>query len=56
MKYWKTALSVFAALSASPEFAEDFKTINGKEYNGRDRSSDAFQAIVDSLTRPAKRK
>ena len=31
-KYWKTALSVFAALSVSLAFAEDFKTINGKEY------------------------
>jgi len=30
--------------------------INGKEYTGQNRSSDAFQAIVDSLTRPAKRK
>ena len=32
VKYWKTALSIFAALSASLAFAEDFKTINGKEY------------------------
>ncbi len=32
MKYWKTALSIFAALSASLALAEDFKTINGKEY------------------------
>jgi hypothetical protein len=32
VKYWKTALSLFAALSASLALAEDFKTINGKEY------------------------
>jgi hypothetical protein len=32
VKYWKTALSIFAALSASLVFAEDFRTINGKEY------------------------
>jgi hypothetical protein len=32
VKYWKTALSIFAALSASLAQAEDFKTINGKEY------------------------
>ena len=32
MKYWKTTLLIFAALSASLAFAEDFKTINGKEY------------------------
>ena len=32
VKYWKTALPIFAALSASLALAEDFKTINGKEY------------------------
>src|SRR6266704_1163912 len=31
VKYWKTALSIFV-LSASLALAEDFKTINGKEY------------------------
>lgn len=31
MKYWKTALSIFA-LSSSVALAEDFKTIKGKEY------------------------
>jgi hypothetical protein len=31
VKYWKTALAIFA-LSASLALAEDFKTINGKEY------------------------
>ena len=29
---WKIALSIFAALSASLVIAEDFRTINGKEY------------------------
>lgn len=32
VKYWKTALLTFAALSASLALAEDFRTINGKEY------------------------
>ena len=33
MKYWKTTLAVLAAaLSASLALAEDFKTVNGKEY------------------------
>jgi hypothetical protein len=32
VKYWKPALSIFAVLSASLAFAEDFRTINGKEY------------------------
>ena len=31
VKFWKTALSIFA-LSASLALAEDFKTVNGKEY------------------------
>ena len=31
VKYWKTALAILA-LSASVAVAEDFKTINGKEY------------------------
>jgi hypothetical protein len=30
--FWKTTLLIFAALSASLAIAEDFKTINGKEY------------------------
>jgi hypothetical protein len=29
---WKTALAIFAALSASVVLADDFKTIDGKEY------------------------
>jgi len=32
MKYWQAALAILAALSASLALAEDFKTINGKEY------------------------
>ncbi len=32
VKYWKTTLLIFAGLSASLAFAEDFKTIDGKEY------------------------
>ena len=32
MKHWQIALSIFAALSAPLALAEDFKTINGKEY------------------------
>ena len=32
MKYWTTALAILASLSASLALAEDFKTINGKEY------------------------
>jgi hypothetical protein len=31
VKYWKTALSIFA-LSASLALAEDFRTTKGKEY------------------------
>jgi hypothetical protein len=29
---WKTALAIFAALSTSVALADDFKTIDGKEY------------------------
>jgi hypothetical protein len=32
VKYWQTALAILAALFASLAFAEDFKTIKGKEY------------------------
>src|SRR5438552_17895519 len=32
VRYWQTALAVFAALCASIALAEDFKTIMGKEY------------------------
>ena len=30
--YWQARLAIFAALSVSMALAEDFKTINGKEY------------------------
>jgi len=32
VKYWAIALAILAALSASLALADDFKTINGKEY------------------------
>jgi hypothetical protein len=32
VKYWKTALLIFAVLSGSLALAEDFRTVNGKEY------------------------
>ena len=32
VKYWQTALAILAAVSASLVLADDFKTINGKEY------------------------
>jgi hypothetical protein len=32
VKYWKPALAILAALSASLAVAEDLKTLNGKEY------------------------
>lgn len=32
VKYWKTTLAIFVAVSASLALANDFKTISGKEY------------------------
>jgi hypothetical protein len=32
VKYWKTGLAILAALPMSLAVADDFKTINGKEY------------------------
>jgi hypothetical protein len=32
MKDWQTTLAILAVLSASLALAEDFKTVNGKEY------------------------
>ena len=32
VRYWQTALAMFAALCASIALAKDFKTIKGKEY------------------------
>jgi hypothetical protein len=33
VKYWRSALAILAVPSASLALAEDFKTVNGKEYN-----------------------
>ena len=46
MKYWKTALSILAALSASLALADDFKTINGKEYKNAEVSRVESDGIV----------
>jgi hypothetical protein len=32
VKRWQTAVAIFAALSASIVLADDFRTLNGKEY------------------------
>ena len=32
VKHWKTTLAIIAALSVSIALADDFKTIDGKEY------------------------
>jgi len=32
VKTWQTALAIFVALSASFTLADDFKTLDGKEY------------------------
>jgi len=32
VKYWKATMAISAALSASIALADDFKTVNGKEY------------------------
>jgi hypothetical protein len=32
VKYWQTTVALLAVVSASLALAEDFKTINGKEY------------------------
>ena len=34
MTYWQATLAILATLSLSMALAEDFKTINGKEYKG----------------------
>ena len=46
MKYWATALAILAALSASLALAEDFKTVNGKEYKNAAVSHVEFDGIV----------
>lgn len=45
MKFWKTGLSIFA-LSASLALAEDFKTVNGKEYKNAQVSRVESDGIV----------
>jgi len=46
VKYWKTALGILATLSASLALAEDFKTINGKEYKNATVSHIEADGIV----------
>ena len=46
MKYWQTTLAILAALSASLALAEDFKTINGKEYKNAEVSRVEPDGIV----------
>ena len=46
VKYWRTALAILAALSASIVLAEDFKTINGKEYKNATISRVEADGIV----------
>ena len=46
VKYWRTALAILAALSASLALAEDFKTINGKEYKNAEVSRVEPDGIV----------
>ena len=46
MKYWEATLAIFAALSASFALAEDFRTINGKEYKNATVSRVEADGIV----------
>jgi len=46
VKYWQTTLAILAALSASLALAEDFKTINGKEYKNAEVSRVEPDGIV----------
>ncbi len=46
VKYWQTALAILAAVSASIALAEDFKTINGKEYKNATVSHIEADGIV----------
>ena len=46
VKYWRTALAILAALSASVALAEDFKTIKGKEYKNATISRVEADGIV----------
>jgi len=46
VKHWQAALAIFAALSASIALAEDFKTINGKEFKNATVSRVELDGIV----------
>jgi hypothetical protein len=46
VKYWTTTLAILAALSASLGLAEDFKTIDGKEYKNATVSRVESDGIV----------
>ena len=46
VKYWITALAVLASLSTSIALADDFKTINGKEYKNAEVSRVEPDGIV----------
>jgi hypothetical protein len=46
VKYWQTAIAILAALFTSLAFAEDFKTINGKEYKNATVSHIEADGIV----------
>jgi hypothetical protein len=46
VKHWKTGLAILAALSASLALADDFKTINGKEYKNAEVSRVEPDGIV----------
>ena len=46
VRYWQTALAMFAALCASIALAEDFKTIKGKEYKNATVSRVEADGIV----------
>jgi hypothetical protein len=46
IKYWQTAFAILAVLSASLALAEDFKTVNGKEYKNATVSRVEADGIV----------
>jgi hypothetical protein len=46
MKHWQTAVAILGALSASLALAEDFKTVNGKEYKNATVSRVEADGIV----------
>jgi hypothetical protein len=46
VKYWRTSLAILAALFASIALADDFKTINGKEYKNATVSRVEADGIV----------